>query len=1091
MYKTVFLLLCCTMLSALDLNLLRPWNRAELSIRSGALAVAVDGSGNRGAGVTLVNHPVEPATAYRVNLTVSGSVTLIGMVNAPGYPKQRFDFLPGAILEEKPQILSGVFTTPAGCRRVTIVLFVWNQKGGFEIRSMELVKQEKSPVLKLSQGKFSGRLPDDETLTEMFSEEFRWGKFVNGIRTRVEPAGWEFVNYDGNHDVPRGGLVGTPAGTEHALAVPAVSHGTAGWHADWHVLTPGRPVVVKGAVRRSADYRNNRPVAFLSLADRSKKTVLARQIPLPELSEKFSEFGMLLPVSEIPASAAYYRITLASSGKQGTGTLFFDRIRIGVPRSIGNVLRLRPDQLGGWYFKGEPVRLLAKGSIPSNLVTVEGRVEDSRGRTVDSFRCSAAVLRKEGLRWMPAEPGFYRIYLAALFADGTKHTVREDYKDGIWQTNQYRIFTQDFIPVAVSSASRGTQKTRWLGFAISGGKLNQEKGINDLEYDLAKLFGSGFVRLHGCTWGDFEPEKGKFNWFADPLVNRAAADKLGILFSICGTARWASSHPDDVRMQYGWLPMYSTFAPAKMQDWKDFLTAFIHHYRDRVNKYELWNEPHFKGFSIFWNDTPEKFVELMKAGSEVIRKEQPDAEIWMGGIGQRYLPFYEEVVKQNITEYFDVLPLHGRSYNPESFRETARRLNRKIPVVSTSEWHSILVQPRSAPPNHKSSGQELAKVMMLDLLSQLKAGLREITAFCTLGYGRIESLAFKKEMGDALPQASGFFDPVPFTSVRYPALILQHAAAELPDGKEFLGEGVFGGIKTIAFAVPGGNVLLLWHDEKTALNPEPVSGALMPESSVCDWEGRAVSFRDWKIEPETFYYLRNFDPAKLPGLKKDAGVLIPNRPALKPTGPEGVYSTLPLIGKDGTFLEQNALWVESGWRTFGTVGENRAKFALHISDDSMQLAVDVRDPLFCQKQHGEKLFDGDSIQFAFDCENKGYADMRAEFQAGLSATGPEVYKEFAPATDGDLPSVYTPATHLVPEPNAVLRVIDIPGGKRYLLRLELSELYPLSFRKNMPLHFSLVVNEHDGVKRAGYLRWAHGIGDGDKDPVRYGVLRPH
>ena len=290
MYKTVFLLLCCTMLSALDLNLLRPWNRAELSFRNGALAVAVDGSGNRGAGVTLVNHPVEPATAYRVNLTVSGNVTLIGMVNAPGYPKQRFDFLPGAILEEKPQVLSGVFTTPAGCRKVAIVLFVWNQKGGFEIRSMELVKQEKSSVLKLTQGKASGKLPDDENLTEMFSEEFRWGKFVDGIRTRVQPAGWEFVNYDGNTDSLRGGLVGSPAGTEHALAVPAVSNGTAGWHVDWHVLTPGRPVVVKGAVRRSADYRNNRPVVFLSLADRSKKTVLTRQIPLPELSEKFSEF---------------------------------------------------------------------------------------------------------------------------------------------------------------------------------------------------------------------------------------------------------------------------------------------------------------------------------------------------------------------------------------------------------------------------------------------------------------------------------------------------------------------------------------------------------------------------------------------------------------------------------------------------------------------------------------------------------------------------------------------------------------------------------------------------------------------------------
>lgn len=65
----------------------------------------------------------------------------------------------------------------------------------------------------------------------------------------------------------------------------------------------------------------------------------------------------------------------------------------------------------------------------------------------------------------------------------------------------------------------------------------------------------------------------------------------------------------------------------------------------------------------------------------------------------------------------------------------------------------------------------------------------------------------------------------------------------------------------------------------------------------------------------------------------------------------------------------------------------------------------------------------------------------------------------------------------------------IPGGRRYLVRLKQSELYPLIPAVAEKLRFSLLINENDGSGRIGYHHWADGIGNG-KDPVRYGTLLP-
>ena len=95
----------------------------------------------------------------------------------------------------------------------------------------------------------------------------------------------------------------------------------------------------------------------------------------------------------------------------------------------------------------------------------------------------------------------------------------------------------------------------------------------------------------------------------------------------------------------------------------------------------------------------------------------------------------------------------------------------------------------------------------------------------------------------------------------------------------------------------------------------------------------------------------------------------------------------------------------------------------------------------------------------------------------------------APPLGGDLPGDYTVPGSFVGRETALRKVEKIPGGRRYLVRLKQSELYPLIPAVAEKLRFSLLINENDGSGRIGYHHWADGIGNG-KDPVRYGTLLP-
>lgn len=162
---------------------------------------------------------------------------------------------------------------------------------------------------------------------------------------------------------------------------------------------------------------------------------------------------------------------------------------------------------------------------------------------------------------------------------------------------------------------------------------------------MARYVGFRGLRIGDLDWEKIEPEKGKFQW-KDIDSKIALAEQYGfrqedMLFTLIGVPRWASSRPDSNRLLLGSLKEYRTVVPKDLNDWADYLRALIRHF-PKVRTYELWNEPHFPGYSIFWSDTPENHVRLMEAGYRAIKGENPAIRVWWAGISKRYMTFYKE-----------------------------------------------------------------------------------------------------------------------------------------------------------------------------------------------------------------------------------------------------------------------------------------------------------------------------------------------------------------------------------------------------------------------------------------------------------------
>ncbi len=911
------------------------------------------------------------------------------------------------------------------------------------------------------------------------------------------PVNWASSLWSRTIPVDMGVTVAEASSGTKSVYVSATDAGAAGWTSKAILLDSSmQKIKTTVKVKKSADYAGNSPWVFISYWKDGAflDTVTAPTVMLS--SSAWTDITFTINSSQFPAGTNQIRLHLATSrgstAVNNQGMIYYDDVAM----EYVDDFSLKANTFGSWWKLGQNVVFqVIDGRLPNTVQTVSGTVYDTNNQVITQLSVDRQTLLTNGWTWLPSSEGYYEIAF-----DYTKQGVSgslpltETYK-ATSAKGTAEDFTRTRYAVAVTESQSKSRDDRNPMFGFS----YQLEGENAIQ--LADLIGFDFARIHSIPWGTqftttswaLEPQRGVFNWTAfDQQINLLEKYEMDLVGNILYTPQWASSHPEDTSI-YIAVPGYAAYAPADMNDFANFLRALVSRYGDRIKKWEVWNEPHLPGGSIFWHDTPAKFVELLRTGYETIKSVQPDSEIWIGGLGgRRYLPFYNELLRLGGASYFDKLSLHGMFPDPRDFVELDQLFNVASKPWVTSESHAGVVNASGL--TVVPTELEIAKKMLLDFMFQMKHQVEQIAYFDMMNLTEVEALPFAQKEG-WFTHASGLFRKTPRIEPRLGAVVMHRLMETLGNNVVYRGEYTLSNNqKAVYFENDGQPLLVVWTDDLNSGSLDSqLAGAFTAQTTVRDWTGETeIASPTLLLKPNKMYFVRNLDAAFLAGLQTTDNVLLSDYEKVKrsldiPTanGKQG-----PLFDHATGVLNTDLEWMDQNWRFQSVAGPQpqgfTAKAAVGAAADGLDLVFEVTDAAFIQNETAGNYWRGDSVQFGIDTSGVGLPGGQVEFQAALTASGPVLYKSTVPYIGGDLPSNWTPSNQIVQYGS--LSVDRTQADKMiYKIHIDWSELYPYVYNANKPMYLSLLVNANDGNGRIGWLEWSSGIGNA-KDTGLYGKI---
>jgi hypothetical protein len=186
-------------------------------------------------------------------------------------------------------------------------------------------------------------------------------------------------------------------------------------------------------------------------------------------------------------------------------------------------------------------------------------------------------------------------------------------------------------------------------------------------------------------------------------------------------------NPNYTEGDTGYYPMISTEAYAA---WKKFVEALTKRYKDKIQFYEIWNEPNLKSFWKPGDPDPAKYYSLVKDTAQIIRKNCRNAVI-IGGVLSR-LPFnyIKSLFENGIGKEIDIFSFHPYGDIPEDYVEMIKALRMLIDQYNPEIkiWQAECGYP-SAPNSSGFTGEGpwtetiQAKIMLRRLLTDVSLGV--------------------------------------------------------------------------------------------------------------------------------------------------------------------------------------------------------------------------------------------------------------------------------------------------------------------------------------------------------------------------------
>lgn len=272
---------------------------------------------------------------------------------------------------------------------------------------------------------------------------------------------------------------------------------------------------------------------------------------------------------------------------------------------------------GNWYTLGEPLTAAATlyNGGPEATVRLRWWFEDFFGARVAEGEVPITVgsgqRHEASIATGPTEAGFYRLH-TALSGDGWEQT------------------RSDRLAVLFPQPDGPAGDDALLGI--------NHPFVSDLLMRVSRRIGIGWARLWACKWDDVEPEQGRWT-FDESDAQLARLERLGFRSLLClasPSSGWASTAPAELtgRTPSEAEPQRNWWLPRSWDLYDGYVSAVVRRYRDRVDHWEVFNEPtDRKGGPESNLDLAHNYLRFLTAVKQIVARDDPGGAVLGAGLG--------------------------------------------------------------------------------------------------------------------------------------------------------------------------------------------------------------------------------------------------------------------------------------------------------------------------------------------------------------------------------------------------------------------------------------------------------------------------
>ena len=186
--------------------------------------------------------------------------------------------------------------------------------------------------------------------------------------------------------------------------------------------------------------------------------------------------------------------------------------------------------------------------------------------------------------------------------------------------------------------------------------------------------GVKWVRI-SVDWPLIDDDNGNFHWdLLDPMVDGLSSAGIEVYLSLHGGHNAYTT---------GKAPLTESERAA----WLNYAERVARRYGDRVDHWEIWNEPN----TVWFWPRPvqaKDYFELVKQASALLKSVDPGCKVIGGSLARIDVPYATELFALGIADYIDVLSYHPYGTFPES---AVRRISVQVapPTLYADAGHRV------------------------------------------------------------------------------------------------------------------------------------------------------------------------------------------------------------------------------------------------------------------------------------------------------------------------------------------------------------------------------------------------------------------